>query len=282
MVIAMCYNVKNARLHISSKLQILFYLRVIIMSQNELFSILDSVESTNNYAMEQAHAGLAKNGQAWFAKEQWGGKGQREKQWKSEAGQNIVLSMAIEPNQLFNGKPFLLSALVADICRACFAEIAGEDTKIKWPNDIYWRDRKAGGILIENIFKGKDWQWAIIGIGINVNQTLFSQDIGNATSLKLITNVEHDSILLAKKIQQMLLQEFDNIELKHLALYLKDLNEYLYKKNETVYLKKSNSVFATKIMGVNEYGQLLTEDVMERKFEVGEIEWVRAKYEKGE
>jgi BirA family transcriptional regulator, biotin operon repressor / biotin---[acetyl-CoA-carboxylase] ligase len=273
MVIAMYYNVKNARLHISSKLQILFYLQVIIMSQNELFSILDSVESTNNYAMQQVHAGLAKHGQAWYAHNQWGGKGQRGKLWKTTTGENVLLSVAIQPNQVFNAKPFLLSALVASICRKCFAEIVGEDTKIKWPNDIYWGDRKAGGILIENVFKGKDWEWVIIGIGINVNQTLFSQDIGNATSLKLITNVEHDPIFIAKKIQQMLLHQLDNIELKHPALYLKDLNEYLYKKNETVYLKKNHAVFATKIMSVNEYGQLLTEDVMERKFEVGEVEW---------
>jgi BirA family transcriptional regulator, biotin operon repressor / biotin---[acetyl-CoA-carboxylase] ligase len=245
------------------------------MQQNELFSILDKVESTNNYAMQQIHAGMAKNGQVWFAKEQFGGKGQRGKEWKTSVGENIIMSMAIEPSIIFNVKPFCLSALVAGICRNCFAEIAGEATKVKWPNDIYFDDRKAGGILIENIIKGKDWQWAVIGIGINVNQMIFEENITNATSLKIITKKESDPIALAKKIQQILFQKLENANIYNLPFYINDLNQNLYKKNEVVHLKKDNAVFATKIVAVNEYGQLLTEDVIERKFEVGEVEWVR-------
>jgi BirA family transcriptional regulator, biotin operon repressor / biotin---[acetyl-CoA-carboxylase] ligase len=245
------------------------------MEQNEIFSILDSVESTNNYAMQQVHAGLAKHGQAWYAKEQRGGKGQRGKIWKTTVGENVILSIAIQPNPIFNVKPFSLSALVACICRDCFAEIAGDDTKIKWPNDIYWRDRKAGGILIENIFKGKDWQWAIIGIGINVNQMVFDENVGNATSLKIITQKENDSVLLARKIQQILLEKLKQINETDIHIYLDYLNNNLYKKNETVHLKKDNAVFAIKIIGVNEYGQLLAQDVMERTFEVGEVEWIK-------
>jgi BirA family transcriptional regulator, biotin operon repressor / biotin---[acetyl-CoA-carboxylase] ligase len=275
MEFAMQRSTKNSRLRILSKLQILFYPQGNIMQQIELFSILDKVESTNNYAMAQVHAGLAKHGQAWFAQEQYGGKGQRGKEWKSGVGENVILTTAVQPNKVFNGKPFYLSAMVSSICRQCFAEIAGEDTKLKWPNDIYWGDRKAGGILIENIFKGKDWQWAIIGIGINVNQTIFDEKIGNATSLKIITDSEHDPILLAQKIQEVMLQKLEYMDADNLIYYLDDLNEYLYKKDEIIQLKKDNAVFATKIIGVNGYGQLLTKDVLERQFDVGEVEWVR-------
>jgi BirA family transcriptional regulator, biotin operon repressor / biotin---[acetyl-CoA-carboxylase] ligase len=275
MDIAMQCSTFNSSLRILSKLQILFYPRGNIMDQNEIFSILDSVESTNNYAMQQVHAGLAKHGQAWYAHEQWGGKGQRGNLWKTSVGENVILSIVIQPSPIFNVKPFLLSALVACVCRDCFGELAGEETKIKWPNDIYWRDRKAGGILIENIFKGKDWQWAIMGIGINVNQMVFDENVGNATSLKVITEKEYDPVLLAQKIQQILLEKLEQINAIDIDVYLDNLNSYLYKKNETVHLKKDNAVFATKIIGVNEYGQLLTTDVMERIFEVGEVEWVR-------
>jgi BirA family transcriptional regulator, biotin operon repressor / biotin---[acetyl-CoA-carboxylase] ligase len=275
MDIAMQCSTFNSSLRILSKLQILFYPQGNIMDQNEIFSILDCVESTNNYAMQQVHAGLAKHGHAWYANEQWGGKGQRGKLWKTTVGENVILSIATQPNPMFNVKPFLLSALVAGVCRDSFAEIAGDDTKIKWPNDIYWRDRKAGGILIENIFKGKDWQWAIIGIGINVNQMLFDENVGSATSLKMITEKENDPILLARKIQQILLEKLEQINAININVYLDNLNSYLYKKNETVHLKKDNAVFATKIIEVNEYGQLLTKDVMERTFEVGEVEWVK-------
>jgi BirA family transcriptional regulator, biotin operon repressor / biotin---[acetyl-CoA-carboxylase] ligase len=275
MDIAMQCCTFNSSLRILSKLQILFYPRGNIMDQNEIFSILDSVESTNNYAMQQAHAGLAKHGHAWYAHEQWGGRGQRGKSWRTTTGDNVILSIAIEPNPIFNVKPFLLSALIIYTCRNCFAEIAGEETKIKWPNDIYWRDRKAGGILIENIFKGKQWQWAIIGIGINVNQIVFDEHLGNATSLKIITKKENNPVLLARKIQNLLLEKLEQINATNVDDYLDNLNNHLYKKNEIVHLKKDNAVFATKIFGVNEYGQLLTEDVMERKFEVGDVEWVR-------
>ncbi len=275
MEFAMQRSTFNSSLRILSKLQILFYLQGIIMQQNELFSILDSVESTNNYAMQQIHAGMAKNGQAWYAKEQFAGKGQRGKVWKSNAGENVIMSIALQPNIIFSVKPFYLSALVASICRKCFEEISKVQTKIKWPNDIYYNDRKAGGILIENILKGNNWQWAIIGIGININQTVFDENMGNTTSLKIITDNEHDPILFAQNIQEVLLQQLENIKTDNLKYYVEDLNNHLYKKNETVYLKKDNAVFATKIIAVNEYGQLLTEDVIERKFEVGEVEWVR-------
>jgi BirA family transcriptional regulator, biotin operon repressor / biotin---[acetyl-CoA-carboxylase] ligase len=275
MDIAMQCSTFNSSLRILSKLQILFYPQGNIMDQNEIFSILDTVESTNNYAMQQVHAGLAKHGQAWYAHEQWGGKGQRGKEWKSERGENLILTLTVQPDVVFKGKPFLLSALVANVCRDCFAEIAGETTKIKWPNDIYWDDRKAGGILIENIFKGKSWEWAVIGIGINVNQMVFDESVGNATSLKIITEIQHDPILLARKIQKILLEKLKQLTFIDFGGQIDELNNHLYKKMETVHLKKDNAVFETKIIAVNEYGQLLTEDVMERKFEVGEVEWVR-------
>lgn len=242
------------------------------MSQNQLFSILDRVESTNNYAMEQVHAGLASHGQAWFAKEQWGGKGQRGKIWQSTVGENVIMSIALKPNKAFNGKPYLLSATVAAICQQLIMEYTANEITIKWPNDIYWGDRKAAGILIENIFKGNSWEWAIVGIGINVNQTVFDFVGVNPTSLKLITNMVLDPVEIAKKLHNKLLNALEVVQEER--VYLKYLNEILYKKNENVQLKKDNAVFETKIIAVNEYGQLLTKDAMERVFNVGEVQWV--------
>ncbi len=242
------------------------------MSQKQLFSILDRVESTNNYAMEQVHAGLASHGQAWFAKEQWGGKGQRGKIWQSTVGENVIMSIALKPNKAFNGKPYLLSATVAAICQQLIMKYTANEITIKWPNDIYWSDRKAAGILIENIFKGNSWEWAIVGIGINVNQTVFDIVGVNPTSLKLITNMVLDPVEIAKKLHNKLLNALEVVQEER--FYLKYLNEYLYKKNENVQLKKENAVFETKIIAVNEYGQLLTKDTMERVFNVGEVEWV--------
>jgi BirA family transcriptional regulator, biotin operon repressor / biotin---[acetyl-CoA-carboxylase] ligase len=245
------------------------------MQQNELFSILDSVQSTNNYAMAQVHAGLATNGQAWFAKEQWGGKGQRGKTWKSTVGENILLSIIVRPNKVFKPKPYLLSAFVANICSNFIVKIVNEPIKIKWPNDLYVGDRKAGGILIENIYKGTEWNWAIIGIGINVNQTSFDEHLPNPTSLKLITTLDMDVVLMAKEIHRCFLEKHNDIDLDTAIANLKYLNDNLYKKNEVVKLKKDSAVFSTKIIGVNEYGQLHTKDIVDNYFDIGNVEWVK-------
>ncbi len=244
------------------------------MEQNALFSILDSVESTNNYATAQAHAGMATPGQSWFAKEQYAGKGQRGKSWKSTPGQNIILSIAICPNHLFKAKPFILSALIANVCRNFLMMFTADQIKIKWPNDIYWHDGKAGGILIENIYKGNDWLWAIAGIGININETKFNEHIKNGISLKLITGKSYDVILLAKQLHEMIVAALNNFSEADALATLTALNDNLYKKGEIITVKKASAIFETKIKAVNEYGQLLTEDVIERVFDVGEIAFV--------
>ena len=243
--------------------------------ENELFSILDKVDSSNNYAMAQIQEGMAKHGQAWFAKEQYAGRGQRGKTWESLPGGNIILSIVVQPAKVFNGKPFLLSALVAGSCCELFTAEAGRDIKIKWPNDIYWRDRKTGGILIENIYKGKEWLWAVIGIGMNINQETFDGAQLHAASLKQITGKTYDPAELAKQLHQSLLKEINSVTENSLPGIINFYNEHLYKKNEEVQLKKETAVFRTTVKKVNEYGQLITEDTVLRAFEFGEVSWVR-------
>ena len=142
------------------------------MNEGSFFTILDTVDSTNNYAMARIDDGLAKHGMVWFANEQTAGKGQRGKEWASEKGKNIAMSLVLSPEQLKLTSQFHLSAAVA---LACFEFLSGYidgEAKIKWPNDLFWRDRKAGGILIENKLQGKTWKWAVVGIGININQEI--------------------------------------------------------------------------------------------------------------
>ena len=101
-----------------------------MMQENGLFTILDVVESTNNYAMGQVHAGLAAHGQAWFANEQWGGKGQRDKKWISAKGENIIMTIVLKPDKVFKGNQFLFSAFIAGVCHRFFSAIAGNEMYI--------------------------------------------------------------------------------------------------------------------------------------------------------
>lgn len=244
------------------------------MEAIEMFNVLEITESTNNYAMAKVHAGMAKHGMAWFAKEQTHGKGQQGKSWESRAGQNIAISIALQPDKVFNQKHFLFNAAIALACFDFFKSYAGTEVFIKWPNDIYWRDRKAGGILIENKLMGNSWNWSVVGIGININQDSFSKGLFNPVSLSQISGRNFDPLELAKKLHQKIMDSINSINESDLETILQNYNNNLYLKGKTARLKKGNIVFDTCIKSVNEYGQLLTEDAVERVFNFGEVTFV--------
>ncbi|HEY4208402.1 MAG TPA: biotin--[acetyl-CoA-carboxylase] ligase [Puia sp.] len=231
------------------------------------------MDSTNNYAMGQVHAGLASHGMMYFAHEQWAGKGQRGKSWTSTPGENIVVSTVLEPVNPLLIQQFPLSAAVALACHDLFSRYAGAgDTTIKWPNDLYWRDRKAGGILIENCFKGDQWTHAIAGTGININQTVFPDSARNPVSLKQITGRSFDAVALAHELGAFLEARYQQW-LKGDALVV-EYNQRLYRKDQPVRLKKDQAVFETVVKEVSLTGELITRDTLERTFVFGEVEWL--------
>lgn len=238
--------------------------------------ILSSVDSTNNYAMAQVRAGLATPGQAWLALEQTAGRGQRQKAWVSQPGENIIISIAIQP-YLPLQQQFLLSAAVGLGVYDFFSKLAGNKTQIKWPNDLYWRDRKAGGILIENLVIGDgpiagNWTWSVIGIGLNINQSSFPDSVLNAVSLLQITGKQWDLITLTKDLCSCLQKRME--QLNDGAALLTNYNKVLYKRNETVRLKKATRVFEATIKEVNSLGELVTTTGIEEVFGFGEVEWL--------
>ena len=182
---------------------------------------LTTIPSTNIYAMDQVHQGLAISGSCYTADFQTNGKAQHGRVWESEKGQNLLSSYVLELKQLKTGKIWTpadqigFSAAIALGARAFFASLAGAETKIKKPNDIYYRDRKAGGILIENLVRGKEWTWAVIGIGINVNQGSFSSAAvnrvsSNPISLQEITNQSWDLKKMQKHLSEALTTAIQN------------------------------------------------------------------------
>ena len=241
---------------------------------NLSFVMLNTVDSTNNYAMAKVHAGLSKHGNAYFSSHQTNGKGQRGKEWQTSVGVNIALSIVLELTTLNATQQFQLSAAVALGCFDFFNKYAGDETTIKWPNDIFWRDRKAGGVLIENIFHGKDWKFSIVGIGINVNQPYFDDALINPVSLKQITGKIFDLTVLAKELHLSVLKRVNQLEKKVFGVMLKEYNEHLFCLQKKVRLKKDTVVFDTNILGVTEHGQLITMDTTERLFDFGEVVWV--------
>jgi BirA family biotin operon repressor/biotin-[acetyl-CoA-carboxylase] ligase len=242
------------------------------------FIELESVDSTNNYARTQI--GLAEttgpqpaisDGTTFFAHEQFAGKGQRGNLWSSQRAANIAMSIVIRPGPVTLSRQFELSAVVALSARDLFNKYAGDDTAIKWPNDLYWQDRKAGGILIESVVRDVDWTWAIIGVGININQTSFPEWLPNPVSLKQITGKDNDPVVLAKEYCQLLAFNFGQLVENGFDPVLARYNQHLYRIGQPTKFKKDNRIFEGTIKGVNPEGRLLLERGFTQEFSFGEI-----------
>jgi BirA family biotin operon repressor/biotin-[acetyl-CoA-carboxylase] ligase len=264
------------------------------------FIELQSVDSTNNYARQQIQAASLPDlperqsinpvkdlhGTAYFAHEQIAGKGQRGNSWLSEKDANIAISIIVNPSPLLLSEQFQLNVCVAVAVQNFFMKYAGDDTKIKWPNDIYWQDRKAGGILIESGVSSRlssvnnqqsslgSWDWSVIGIGININQTSFPAELPNPVSLKQITGKSFDTITLAKELCIVLNEKFDKLMNDGFKEIFSKYLLHLYKRNATVKLKKGNRVFEATIKTISPSGKLIAQHSIEEEFEFGDVEWL--------
>lgn len=145
---------------------------------------LDVVDSTNNYASDLITKNAALEGTVVVAHFQGEGKGQRGNVWTSEPGKNLTFSLILKPKKVTPSEAFVISKIVSLAICKYLETVVEEDVFIKWPNDIYVGQKKICGILIENQFRGKNFESSIIGIGLNVNQSNF-QNLPRVTSLIL-------------------------------------------------------------------------------------------------
>ncbi|MEO5649932.1 MAG: biotin--[acetyl-CoA-carboxylase] ligase [Ginsengibacter sp.] len=240
---------------------------------SEKIIILNSVGSTNNYAMALIRRGEVISGNAVFAIEQTQGKGRRNKKWNASAGENILMSIVSEMQWLPVSQQFELSAAVALACHDFLSGYLSSGICIKWPNDLFINDSKAGGILIENLIQATLWQWSVMGIGININQVAFEECNLPPVSLKQITGKEYDVLQMVKELRGFVLKRMDDLKKNNFSKMLEEYNEKLYAKDRLVKLKKQNIVFQTTITGVSGSGQLITRDALERHFNFDEIEF---------
>lgn len=240
----------------------------------EPFIILESIESTNIHAMKLANARLANPGTVFFAKEQYAGKGQRGRQWQSEQGSNIIMSALIEAPSPDPAQSFPLSVVAALACRDLFSRFAGDKTCIKWPNDIYWNDRKAGGILIENTIRGGKWIFAVIGIGMNINQTIFDPSLPNPVSLKQITGKSFEPTDLARSLSSMLDDRVRSLKNDGFKPLLDEYNDWLFGKNKGMSFETNGDIFNGHIKSVTMDGELEIACPDSRNFRFGEIRFL--------
>lgn len=188
---------------------------------------LHETDSTNRYLQELLQANIPPADETIVVSDfQTAGRGQTGNVWESEAGRNLTFSMLYNPLHLSAGEPFRIAQIAALSVKGMLDNHIDE-VAVKWPNDIYWKNRKICGMLIENFLSEGFIEHSVIGIGINLNQEIFRSDAPNPVSLTQITGKHYDPMSILdewysefRKLRHRL--ETDDAEKIHTA-YIRSL-----------------------------------------------------------
>jgi len=236
---------------------------------------LHSVDSTNTYAKELIGENKPPEGTLVTALEQTAGRGQSGSQWHTEPGMNLTASFILYPTFLSADKQFFLNMAVSLAVRELCEEVTGHEIRIKWPNDIYHRDKKLAGILIENTISGSQIASSVVGIGLNVNQTNFDPELPNPTSVKLITGHEAPIGEIIPKLNSYIEKYYLQLRQLHFNFLDKGYMVHLYRYHQTASYSRNGQVFRGEIIGVTKEGKLIIEsNGKELRFGMKEVEYL--------
>ena len=239
---------------------------------NNLHIQLDEVDSTNNYAMRLIDDDKAQNGQIVSARLQLKGRGQRSKEWIAAKDKSIAMSILVEPNLPLSKMIAFNKAVAVAVLQAIHSFYPSLQCAIKWPNDIICGDKKAGGVLIENVIRGQQWAYSVIGIGINLFQEGPFIDLPHAGSLLHEGSKPNDIHELMIELYAGILKQittFNEEEITHFY------HTFLYKKAQLQQFKSEELIWEARIDGVDENGNLILTktDGSMLHLKHGEAEW---------
>lgn len=248
------------------------------VSSNTLFTgkqiiYLPSCPSTNQFTADLLAEKKLPEGAVIVTDHQTAGRGQRGNSWESEAGANLTFSLILEPRFMLAHRQFYLNMVISLALFELLIDYGLNDLKIKWPNDLFWKNKKIAGILIENtVGKGQYLTHSIIGIGLNVNQLSFG--ISKAVSL---ANIMAEKYQLSEVLDRLL-----SLVEKHYLLLKNDAVAQLnsaYIHNlywlEEWHTFKSGQVFNGVITGIDNNGRLKVKtETMVKYFDSKEIEFI--------
>ena len=222
---------------------------------------LDSVGSTNNYAMHLLEKQKVEEGTVVITKFQSKGRGQEDNQWISDRGLNLLFSVILYPGFLPASEQFIINKILSLAILDFIRHISkSNNTLIKWPNDVYIGHKKVAGILVQNSIQGNRIEHTIAGLGVNINQENFPVFDPPATSLKLEFGKQYQlkscSGILFKKIAL----RYHQLKSGARETIHWDYLHALYRFNSWHNYKVGKRVFLARIIGVNEFGKLVLEE----------------------
>lgn len=244
---------------------------------------LDTVDSTNRYAKDYISKNSPPEGTAISAVHQAAGRGQLQKSWHSSPGQNLTFSLILYPKFLPAHAQFLLNQAISLGLHDALSPLLGESLKIKWPNDLFFGTQKLAGTLIETQIQQKNLAQAVVGIGLNINEKHFPDDLSSATSLYKITgqhqNLETYFQTICWSIERRYLQlrsgQYDRLRMDYTQALLG------YQETQTFFDKHTEETFDAYILGVNTQGELAlqchtasTETPKIQYFPLHQLRWI--------
>lgn len=218
----------------------------------------DTVTSTNTSISDLVKHQSLEEGTIVIADYQNGGRGLGEHSWLSRRGENLLMSLLLFPAFLSASKQFHLSR-VASLALCDALETLGIDPVIKWPNDILTRKGKIAGILIEHGITAGNISHTVIGIGLNLNQTLFPAFQVPATSLCMETGQVADVAEVGEIVEASLMSRYHELKKGHFELLEREYLERLFMAGVPSVFNAGEEVFEGTIRGVNDFGELMVE-----------------------
>ncbi len=241
---------------------------------------LNETDSTNRY-LQQLCQETGNNKVEEFttvcADYQTAGKGQRGNSWEAAKGANLLFSFVCYPTFVPIRQQFVLSQLISLGIKETLDEYCS-DISIKWPNDIYWKEKKICGILIENDLQGNSIGRCISGIGLNINQEVFLSDAPNPISLKQITGKHYQRETILEKVMQRIEQSYQ--KLKENSAYASELaTRYaasLFRREGFHCYQDKDGLFNARLVRVEADGRfvLMDEANQERSYLFKEVQYV--------
>ena len=227
------------------------------LEQKNIHYIL-TLESTQNYALELLSKTKPIEGTAILTYNQSSGRGQYGTLWQTEPGKNISVSFIFYPGFIPLKQQFILSKAIALAVAETVSYFVTVKVFIKWPNDIIANDKKLGGILINNSIQGDKWVHSVVGIGLNINQSSFPENLPHAASIYNITNqkINLEDVVFLLKEKLMKYYQF-LIDGKYEEINRLYFNSLFGLNKELNYIRKSGERFHGTIEGIEESGSIL-------------------------
>lgn len=220
---------------------------------------IEETDSTNNYLKSLSDKEEVEEYTVVTSQFQNAGKGQRGNSWESDKGKNLLFSILLRPSFLRVRDQFILSQIISLSVKAELDNYV-TNISIKWPNDIYWKQKKICGILIENTIQGDHIEKSIIGVGINVNQETFISNAPNPVSLRQITNEEYDYNILLKGILNRLISYYNEIKTHGCISIKSHYKDSLFRKEGFFRYRDKDEEFTAQILDIDSTGTLFLED----------------------